>query len=375
VFPNFGHGGPEVRTSTLINALGPDFEHTIIALNGNFSGRSRLRPDARATLVTPPGRGVLALARLLRNQQADLVLTYGWGGTDALLAARLAGISRLVHGEDGFLPDEAFRERPRRRLARRALLRLGATVVVPSRTLCDIARESWRLPPARVKHIPNGVDLARFSIPTPAERAAARRALGISANEMVVGTAGLLRVEKNQKRLIRAFADKAIRENTRLLIVGDGPERNDLPRLATELGVAARVQMVGMIEDMPSCYAAMDAFALSSDTEQMPLVLLEAMASGLPAVATAVGDISTMVGSLNERFLVPLGDEARFVEALVALLDDSSRAAIGAENRGKCEQEFSLDGMVQAYRNLYYTFAVGDRARIAAVRPTTAETR
>src|SRR5262249_14126316 len=118
VFPNFGHGGPEVRTSGLINALEPDFDHTIIALNGNFSGRSRLRPGASVHFVTPPSRSVFGLAGLLRQQHADLVLTYGWGGTDALLGARLAGIGRVVHGEDGFLPDEAFREKPRRRLAR-----------------------------------------------------------------------------------------------------------------------------------------------------------------------------------------------------------------------------------------------------------------
>jgi glycosyltransferase involved in cell wall biosynthesis len=375
VFPNFGHGGPEVRTSTLINALEPDFEHIVIALNGNFSGRSRLRTAAPARFVTPPARTVFGLARLLRNQQAELVLTYGWGGTDALLAARLAGISRVVHGEDGFLPDEAFRERPRRRLARRALLRLAATVVVPSRTLCTIARESWRLSPARVSYIPNGVDLARFSIRTPAARAEARRALGISTDETVIGTAGILRVEKNHRRLIRAFADERIRKNTRLLIVGEGPERDALLRLATELGVAPRVLMAGMVEDMPSCYAAMDVFALSSDTEQMPLVLLEAMASGLPAVATAVGDVSTMIGSLNKQFLVPLGDEGRFVEALATLLDDPIRAMVGAENRERCEREFGLDRMVQAYCHLYYTFAASDRAHIPAVRPTSVETR
>jgi glycosyltransferase involved in cell wall biosynthesis len=116
-------------------------------------------------------------------------------------------------------------------------------------------------------------------------------------------------------------------------------------------------------------------FALSSDTEQMPLVLLEAMASGLPAVATAVGDVSTMIGSLNKQFLVPLGDEGRFVEALATLLDDPIRAMVGAENRERCEREFGLDRMVQAYCHLYYTFAAGDRAHVPAVRPTSVETR
>src|SRR5262245_42555660 len=86
-FPNFGHGGPEVRTSALINALEPDFDQIIIALNGNFSGRSRIRADASVRFETPSAHTVFGLARLLRKQRADLVLTYGWGGTDALLGA------------------------------------------------------------------------------------------------------------------------------------------------------------------------------------------------------------------------------------------------------------------------------------------------
>ena len=114
VFPNFGHGGPEVRTTGLVNALGPDFEHIIVALNGNFSGRSRLAADASVRFVTPPTRSVLGLGLLLRKQRADLVVTYGWGGTDALLGARVVGIGRVIHGEDGFLPDEGVREKPQR---------------------------------------------------------------------------------------------------------------------------------------------------------------------------------------------------------------------------------------------------------------------
>jgi len=374
VFPNFGHGGPEVRTSGLINALGTDFEHVIIALNGNFSGRSRLRADAPVRFVTPSARTPCGLGPLLRKQHADLLLTYGWGGTDALLGARLAGISRVVHGEDGFLPDEAFRERPKRRLARRVLLRLAETIVVPSRTLCTVARDSWRIPPHHIAYIPNGVDLVRFSVRPPAERARARSALGIATAETVIGTAGILRVEKNYRRLVRAFADAKIRKDTRLLILGEGPERNELVRLSAELGVAERVLMPGLVEDLSPYYAAMDVFAISSDTEQMPIVLLEAMASALPVVSTDVGDVSIMISAANKPFLVPIGDDRGFVDALAALVDGPMRMEVGAQNRAKCEREFGLDAMIRAYRNLYRTFATGARDHVPAI-PTNAETR
>jgi glycosyltransferase involved in cell wall biosynthesis len=364
VFPAFANGGPEIRTSTLINALGSEFDHTIIALDGNISGQARFGPADPVHFVTPPARRtVFALAEILRQQQPDLLVSYGWGGTDAVIAGRLAGFgrSRVVHAEDGFLPDEAVRQKPSRRLARRLILRLAATVVVPSRTLCRIGLDAWHLSPARITYIPNGVDLTRFSKSHSADRASIRQQLGIASDETVVGTAGVLRIEKNLARLVRAFASIG-RRDMRLLIVGDGPERQRISELALELGIAPQVMIPGMVQDTAPYYAAMDVFALSSDTEQMPLALLEAMASGLPAVVTDVGDVSTMIGARNKRFLVPADAGQQYGQAMRALVEDPLRQDIGADNREKCTREFSLDRMIRAYRNLYYTFAAGDHA-------------
>jgi hypothetical protein len=121
ILPSFGTGGPEVRTALVIDASSDAFRHTVIALNGNLGGRTRIhRQEAVSFLEPPRGCGLRGLARLLRDLRPDMALTYGWGGTDALLAARLAGIRRVIHAEDGFLPDETIQQRYPRLLARRA---------------------------------------------------------------------------------------------------------------------------------------------------------------------------------------------------------------------------------------------------------------
>src|SRR4051794_7947610 len=133
IFPAFATGGPEVRTATLIDATGDAFRHTVASLSGELGGRDRVgRRDGVAFVAAPrPGGRAAspwALARLLRGLRPDLVLTYGWGGTDGVLAARLCGLRRVIHAEDGFLPDEAGGQKPARLLARRVVLQAPARV-------------------------------------------------------------------------------------------------------------------------------------------------------------------------------------------------------------------------------------------------------
>jgi L-malate glycosyltransferase len=359
IFPAFAIGGPQVRTAVVINGLNGAFRHTIIALNGDLSCRGRLRePDKVNCLPAPPrgGRGLvpLALARLLRGIAPDAVLTYNWGGTEGLLAARLCGIRRVIHAEDGFGPDEARRQKRRRVLARRLLLRSACQVVCPSQTLVQIARRVWSMPPSKVHYLPNGVDIQRFAPPTEQEKETARRKLGVSPGEIVVGSVGQLRGEKNHARLFRAFAAVSTDRPCRLLLVGDGPLLGPLVVLARELGMEQRVIFAGNVSDPAEHYRAMDIFALTSDTEQMPIAVLEAMATALPVVSTDVGDVRTMLSTGQRAFIVPPGQDDGFAGRLAALVEDpGARRALGKANRIKCAQEFGIDGMVQAYQRLY----------------------
>jgi glycosyltransferase involved in cell wall biosynthesis len=367
VFPAFGHGGPEVRTALIVNATADRYRHTILSISGDLSGRDRVRENGDTRLGPVPrpvgwGGPARGLARAVAELRPDLLLTYGWGGVDAILAGRLCGHRRIIHTEDGFLPDEAHGQKWRRLLARQLLLRAAAKVVCPSQTLVDIAGRLWRLPRRLVYYLPNGVDAARFSPGTPAERAAARRRFGLGDADVVVGTVGHLRAEKNQARLIRAFAQLPGQPPAKLLVVGDGNLRPALERQARDLGLAGRVVFTGVLPDPGDCYRALDLFALSSDTEQMPIAVLEAMSAGLAVVSTDVGDVREMIGAANRPYVTPLGDDEAYARALAALVSEpQERAALGRANRARGVEVYDLSTMVERYDRLYEEVLDGRR--------------
>ena len=355
VFPAFGHGGPEVRTAMLISASAGEFRHTVVSLNGELSGQSRVtnQEDVRFLDAAKEGRspGLRAISRLLGEVRPDLTLTYGWGGTDAIAAARLAGLRKIIHGEDGFLPDEAGGQKFKRVLARRVLMRFAGCVVCPSRNLVGIARKVWWLPERKIVYLPNGVDTRRF---TPGSAPVLRERLGFRPGEVVVGTVGHLRAEKNQGRLLEAFAATCRDRPAKLLLMGDGPLREDLAQRVQQLGLHGRVVFTGVVKDPAEHYRAMDVFALSSDTEQMPLALLEAMASGLPAVSTAVGDVADMVSAANRPQVRPLGQEKEYAAAVRELVDGAElRLQLGRENRQRCVEVYDQGSSAEAYFRLY----------------------
>ena len=333
VFPNFVPTGPELRTVELIGAFGRDFRHSIVSMDGRTTAAGRLPPDADVRLLpAPPKAGSLAttrrLRRLLRAERPDLVLTYNWGAFDMLLAARSLGFRRVIHHEEGFNEDEAERPRRRRVWARRLVLPGAAAVVVPSECLRSLAVDLWRLPAERVRLIPNGIRLDRF-LPVQFQSVngnpGLRARLGIPAAAFVVGTVGSLRAVKNHARLLEAVAKAAAAGlDIHLLLVGDGEERPALESRAAAPDLAGRVCFAGYQEEPSPFYQVMDLFALTSDTEQMPVALLEAMASTLPVLSTDVGDVRAMLPPEQAPFLVPPDGAA--AEGLAGRIAGNDRA-------------------------------------------------
>lgn len=345
-----------MRTVTLINALGSNVRHTIIATNGRYGAADRLRSDVLFQLIPPPpGKGRLwysvTLARLLRTIKPDLLLTYNWGAIDAVIAGVIERVCPVLHGEDGFGPEEAVTLKRRRVLTRRLVLRRIYRTIVPSKVLFDIARDRFRVPAAKLAHIPNGVDQDRFRQERNLEW---RRSHRIPDEAVLCGAVGALRPEKNLDLLIRAF-DRA-HGNTWLAVVGEGPCRADLEQAARGVGASARIIFVGPVADPAPLYRSLDIFAVSSLTEQMPLSVLEAMASGLPVLATDVGDIREMLGPTGVRgeTLVRPRDLDAYADALAALaLDAARRLQLGDQNRQRCVQRYALQNMIRSYRHTY----------------------
>jgi len=356
VFPSFAGGGPEVRTCVLINAM-PEFAHTIVSLNGDRSGFARIERQDEVGFRSLENHGGLGnlrkLGAALAAERPDLVVTYGWGGTDAILALRTAGVRRPIHVEDGFLPDEATEQKFARLQIRRIAFRFASTIVVPSKTLERIAFNSWWLPPARLRYVPNGVETHRFHPPTDQERAGARQKFGAASGEVVIGTVAGLRPDKNHLRLIRAFAKANAAKPGRLVIIGEGTMRPELEQVSRDLGVADRVVLPGGVVDPSDCYHAFDVFALTSNTEQMPLSVLEAMATALPVVSTDVGDVRSMLPA-EGGLIATLGDDEGLARLLAQASGDADwRLRAGERNRDHALAEFSLTKMIAAHRELF----------------------
>lgn len=345
----FETGGAEMRLVRLANAMPGRFRHWILPISGRSSARALLEPGVDWELVEAPRRPSAAgFASLIRRLRPALVQTYNWGAFDAAAGAVLER-APLVHAEDGFGADEAQRLKARRVWARRLVLPFARRVVVPSHTLERIALEVYRLPARKVARIPNGVDCLRFR---PGRNDALRRQLGIGEDEFVAGTVGHLRPEKNYGFLLRAFAAAAI-PASRLVIAGEGPERAALRALARELGLEGRVLFPGVVDPAP-WYRMFDLFVMSSLTEQMPLALLEAMASGLPALCTDAGDSSEMLDSPDLPAIVPAGDMEAYVAALREWASSAAlRQQAGARNRERAVRHYSLEQMVERWRALY----------------------
>ncbi len=358
VFPSFGYGGVPLRIVSMINQFGARYRHSIISLNGRTDSANRLSvgDSVRLEPFSSPGFGglprtLLAIRGTLARLKPDLLLTYNWGAADWALVNTLRHRCRHIHFESGFGPEEADGQRRLRVWYRRVALKRASRLVVPSHTLVRIATEIWRLPAEQVHLIPNGVDVALFS-GTPGMVETAPN--GDASGDIIIGTVAPLRAEKNLARLIRVFASLCATRPTRLMIVGEGVERPALEALSRELGVQDRVHFTGHIDEVQNAYRWFHIFAMSSDTEQMPNVLIQAMAAGRPVAATDVGDIQVILGEEGANLVVDKTDELAFAAALCRLVDDETlRLRLGRANQARVRERYALDQMAAAYQAMY----------------------
>jgi glycosyltransferase involved in cell wall biosynthesis len=348
VFPSFDIGGAQARFAALAALLGDNYAHTVISLSGRCGAAALLPPGAPVAFLEPPAAGAGPLQRLtayrdlLKRLSPELLVTYNWGAMEFAWAN--LGLVPHLHMEDGFGPEEASRQLARRVWGRRVGLAYSQ-LVVPSETLFELALRRWRLPPGRVRHIPNAV---------PSQHGYATRledlGLPLPPGRTRIAWAGALRAEKNPLRLLQAFAP--LRDQAILVVIGDGPERDRMLAEAARLGVGDSLQLVGRRSDARDLIMQCDLLALSSDTEQMPLVVLEAMDAGLAVASVDVGDVRRMLAEENRPYVTPL-DPVPLGRALAALVESPAmRRAIGEANRRRARSVYTTTRMVSAYDKL-----------------------
>jgi len=351
------YGGLENGLVNLINGLPPDsYRHAIICLTRASDFRRRIRRADVAVHELHKARGkdpaaYLRLWRLLRQLRPDAVHTRNTGVIDCQVVARLAGVRRRIHGYHGWDVDDLTGSDPGRNRLRRLCDPFVDRYVVVSRQIGDWLAGTLGVAPARMTHICNGVDVERFRPrPLPRRDGAPR----------VIGTVGRLQAVKNQLLLVRACA-RLLRNapelagRWQLRIVGDGPERPVLEAAIRDEGLAAFATITGWNDDVPQVLRDMDIFVLPSRNEGISNTILEAMASGLPVIATAVGGNPELVADDQTGFLIPENDAAALSDRLLRYLQAPGLVtAHGAAARRRAESDFSIQRMLDDYARLYH---------------------
>ena len=356
----FDAGGKERRSTALINRFGKAVDHSIVSAQPGAMG-ARAQLDAGVSVHFPfgfpplAGRfGVRRLQTLARAMQGfDLILTYNWGAMDAVMAHALfapsMGLAPLIHHEDGFNADEAAKLKTTRNWYRRVALARASALIVPSRQLERVALEVWHQPLARVHRIGNGIPVKAYG---KKPRSDALPRVVKRPGEKWLGTLAGLRPVKALPRLVRAF--HALPEEWQLVIVGEGPEREAIIAEAVRLEIGHRVHLPGHVAQPADATGLFDLFAMSSDSEQFPLAVVEAMAAGLAVASPAVGDVADIVAAENTPFIVPLGDEGALSQALLRLAkDETLRRQIGAANQIRARTEFDEAAMAARHAAVY----------------------
>jgi glycosyltransferase involved in cell wall biosynthesis len=287
------------------------------------------------------------LSRRLTREKVDIVHTHN---PRALVygapAAALSGIS-CIHTKHGINPDPS-----RRMWLRRAASTMVNAYVAVTPTLARLAISRGECEPTQLRVVPNGIDTARFR-PDLEARRRIRAELGIPEGAWVAGTVGRLATEKNQSLLIDAISPM-LDPRRHLVIVGDGPARDALHAQAQGTMRPNLVHFTGARDDVEALLSAMDVFVLTSQSEGLPLVLLEAMAAGLPVLSTSVGGVPDLVEHEKTGYLAPAGDRVALTSRLI-WLSGRPQAALDTATAARAQvlERHTLQHMANSYEALY----------------------
>lgn len=350
-------GGVELTLLRLIERTRDRFEHSVCCIRdlGIYADRFE-SAGARLVLVGKVPRhdwGVpWRIAKVCRAVRPHIVHTRNWGTIEGAVAARLTRVPVVIHGEHGGDAYNAARP-PRRDRFRRLLFPFLDCVVAVSGQLERWLLDDLGVPPHKAVLVPNGVDTDSFRPCTDRERLRCER--GYVPTHLLIGAVGRLDAVKDYPTLIAAF-EMALRRQpaARLVIVGDGPERDSLVREISRRNLQDAVRLAGHQDDVREWLAAMDLFVQASLMEGTSNALLEAMAVGVPVIATRVGGNPEVVVDGVSGRLVPPGDPPALAAAMEAsICDGAGRSQHGAAGRERVARAYSMTSMIDAYTKLY----------------------
>ena len=343
----------------LFNSLPAErYRHTVVALTdySDFRQRITAQPVEFHALHRPPGHDLgwmVRLWKLLRRIEPDLVHTRNLAALEAQFVAAAAGVRATVHGEHGRDVFDLHGRNWKYNLLRRSARPFVSNYIAVSQDLETWLRLAIRVPPRKLHQIYSGVDSTKFH-----PREGARPAFA-HPESIVFGAVGRMVEVKDYPTLTRAFIqlmrqhpERAAR--ARLVIVGEGPARSTCLELLKSTGLAHLAWLPGERHDIAEIMQVFDVFVLPSKNEGVSNTILEALASGLPVIATAVGGNVELVDDGVNGTLVQPGDVAGLAQALLGYLDMPARIAEqGGHARQYAEQRFSIPAMAGAYATVY----------------------
>ncbi len=350
------YGGKENGVVNLVNGLDPKiFENYIFTYVRG--GALALRVDPTRCRVVELGdklggdyRLYFKLAREFRRYRIHIAHTHSWAtAMEGIIGAKMARVPIIIHGEHGTMKtDTKLHIQIQRRL-------WNATdqVLSVSQALRENLHKKFDFSKERIRVVANGVDLSRFDLSRNGVDYKAR--LGLPPNALVFGAIGRAVPVKAYPILLQA-AGLVFSEipNAHLVLVGDGPLLDELVQSAQDAGILNRVHFLGARKDVPEILRALDVYVLSSESEGMSNTILEAMASGRPVIATAVGGNPELVVDGETGLLVPPNDPAALAVAITKLLrEPEQRRQMGVLSRQRIEEKFSLEVMVRHYAEVY----------------------
>lgn len=352
-------GGLENGLVNLINRMPKDrYRHMIICADDYTDFKNRIqREDVEIyALRKRPGNDLNAqyrLWKLLRKLKPDIVHTRNLGTIEYTIPAFFAGVKYRVHGEHGRDMSDIDGSNRKFIILRRFYNLFLHRFIALSRDLESYLLVSVGIKRQKLVQLYNGVDIARFQRSTQRD---------LKATEIVFGTVGRLQAEKDQATLIRSFkllieycsAVKTNMPEPRLVLVGNGPDRGKLEQLISELNLNGRVTFLGARDDIPEQLNGIDVFVLPSLGEGISNTILEAMASSLPVIATAVGGNPELVDDGKTGLLVPSANPDEMAKAMQRYIDEPDLIEKhGVAGRKRVEDMFSMDAMVNAYMAVY----------------------
>ena len=356
-------GGLENGLVNLINRIPAQrFRHAIVCLTDSSAFRERLKRDVPVfALHKPPGNSPVTqfkLWRLLNRLRPDIVHTRNLGALEATLPAALAGVPVRIHGEHGRDVDDLDGTNTRRQLLRRFYKPFMHQYIALSQDLASYLLHKIGVPPSRIAQIYNGVDSERFH-PAGEHRDSVPHAGFAGPGHFVIGTVGRMHDVKDPLTLARAFVRlmqvmPGAEQRLRLVMVGEGPLRERVRMLLAEAGVDQYAWLPGERNDVARIMRSFDLFVLPSLAEGISNTILEAMATGLPVLATAVGGNPELIQAGVTGTLVPRDDPESMARAMRAYAESAELCRRhGMEARRTIERRFGMDAMVNAYMAVY----------------------